>query len=140
MKKFCAMFVGLLLAASCFLGCDLETDDSTEDTSLFTAECGIISREFYESNIEPKFSNWESSYSGCASLRSYLYKNTDFNYPYDFLTDVTMDEIREYLLPRMDRSEVEKTIRGLEEVGNCIVFFDTIYGHDEVMWAYAKKY
>ncbi len=141
MKKIISVFASLL-ALICFFSCSNPSSIQTEDTSyrvkLYRVECGVITKSTYNTalNIVSKWDNF--SYSNCASLRSYLLHNTISDYTN--VNDVTIDEIKRGLKSKgMSTREVENEIKVIKEIGNEIIFFNTIYGDDKKGWIYITE-
>lgn len=143
MKRKIMLGFAIFLILTCFLSCSNPQIPSvpTEEhkVQLYKVEFGLITKQIYKdaNNIA---SNWtELSYSKIASLRGYLYDNT-ISSSYEIITDVTLNEIKEFLLQHNSSNyEAELIIETIKENGNYIVFFSTVYGDDKIAWAYATK-
>lgn len=141
MKKIISVFASLLVLI-CFFSCSNPSSIQTEDTSyrvqLYKVESGVITKSTYNTAWN-KVSKWTNlSYSNYASLRKYLLDNTISDFTY--VNDVTINEIKRALKSLgMSNREVEDVIKVIEEIGNVIIFSNTIYGDDKKGWVYITE-
>ena len=140
MKRKIVLGFVVFMILTCFLGCSNPSTIPTEEhkTQLYKVEFGIITNQTYRT-ANNTASNWtELSYSKVASLRNYLYDNTISDY--EVTTDVTLNEIKAFLLQQSASNyEAESIIETIKENGNYIVFFEYAYDDGKKVWAYATK-
>ena len=140
MKRKIILGFVVFMILTCFLGCSNPSNIPTEEhkTQLYKVEFGIITNQTYKTAMNTSSSWTELSYSKVASLRNYLYDNTISDY--EVTTDVTLNEIKAFLLQHSASNyEAESIIETIKENGNYIVFFRRAYGDDKKIWAYATK-
>ena len=140
MKRKIILGFVVFMILTCFLGCSNPSNIPTEEhkTQLYKVEFGIITNQTYKTAMNTSSSWTELSYSKVASLRNYLYDNTISDY--EVTTDVTLNEIKAFLLQHSASNyEAESIIETIKENGNYIVFFRCAYGDDKKIWAYATK-
>lgn len=93
----------------------------------------------YEGGIIPRtqmVSGTGYTYSEVNNVKYNLRQNTVDDYFIEH--GVYIEEIQEFLLEHLSRSETETVINSLNQTGNCILYFN-INGHpDYVYWIYGQ--
>ena len=137
MKRKFSFFLVFIVFFACFISC---SNSSSDEETIYKVEMGIVSKSTCNEAIN-KMSHWnrkDVTYSKIASIRLYLYNNTDSDYA--VLNDVTIEEIEEFLFSHgMTKYEVKTEIELLETVGNNILFATHATDSEKMFWFYATK-
>lgn len=117
MKKI----ISVLLVLICFFSCSNPSNLPTPMEETYLVEFGVITNQTYESTQNTISHLTEPTYSDFKVLRNYLYSRTISDYSSRVWT---INEIYQYLLPRVDSSyELNEQIRLIQSNGYYISFF-----------------